>query len=124
MQTKTLALAAAVALGTAMMGTGAMAFGGNHGGGGVGGHVGGIGGGPAGGFGGNHFAGGPAGGGHWAGAGGRGRAWARNGAALGLGLGLGGLYAYGGGPYGYCDPYYYGNDYCGSPYYGYYGYGW
>jgi hypothetical protein len=42
-----------------------------------------------------------------------------------LGLGLGGLYAFGGNPYGYggyCDPYY-SNGYCGS-YGGYGGYGW
>ena len=126
MRKKILALAAAVALGTATMSTGAFAMG--HGGGG-GGHVGGgahfggahVGGGAH--FGGAHFAGGPF----------RrsscrrrslGRRLARRrlarrlgswlwvpprlgwGPGIGLGLGLGGLYAYDGYP-----------GYCGYPYY-------
>jgi hypothetical protein len=90
-----LALAASVALGAAMMTTGgmttnALAFGHGHGG---------------------HWSGG-----HWGG-GWRGGGW---GPGVALGLGLGGLYAYGGYPYGYCgNPYYYGYGYCGP-----YGYGW
>ena len=100
MRNKIIALVAAVALGTAAMPTmsgSAMAFG--HG---VG-HV----------AGGGHWAGG---GGHWGGGG-----WGRGGFGRGgfgvvpgvaLGLGLGGLYAYGG-PYGYCDPYVYPYGSCG-----------
>jgi hypothetical protein len=130
MRNKIIALAAAVALGTAAMTTGAMttsamAFG--HGGGGGGGHGGGFGGGHAGGFGGGHFGGGFAGvrgggfGPHGA-VGGFGRpgmamnggwnrggwghgGWRRGIGASGLALGLGGLYAYSPGyDYGYCDP--------------------
>lgn len=56
------------------------------------------------------------GGGGWRGGGGgwHGRGWAPG---VALGLGLGGLYAYGGYPYGYCNPYYY-------PYNCNYYYGW
>jgi hypothetical protein len=110
MRKKIVALVAAVALGTAMMSTGAMARGGHVGGAGGGGHFAGAGG---------HWSGG---GGRWAGGGGRwGGGWGPGvGLGIGLGLGLGGLYAYGGYPYGYCgSPYYYNSGYCAP-----YGYAW
>jgi hypothetical protein len=109
MRKKIVALVAAVALGTAMMSTGAMARGGHVGGAGGGGHFAGAGG---------HWSGG----GRWAGGGGRwGGGWGPGvGLGIGLGLGLGGLYAYGGYPYGYCgSPYYYNSGYCAP-----YGYAW
>jgi hypothetical protein len=105
MHKKILALAAAVAIGTATMTTGALAFG--HGGGGHGG-----------GFGGGHFGGARVGGfaapgvamnggGHWAGGGHWGRGFDHDHFRRGFGLGgYDGLYAYA--PYdyssGYCDP--------------------
>jgi hypothetical protein len=118
MRKTTLALAAALALGAATISTGVMttpvmARGMSHGG-----HVG------------ARVAGGGGwhgGGGNWRGGGGwRGGGWGPAGVALGLGLGLGGLYAYGGAPYGYCGGYagypgYYGYNNCG--YGGYYN-GW
>jgi hypothetical protein len=87
MRNKVLALAAALAVGTAAMTTGALARG--HGGGG--GHGGGFGGAHAGGFGGGHLGGG----------------WGHGGFRRGYGLGgYGGLYAYA--PYDYryggCNP--------------------
>jgi hypothetical protein len=101
------ALAAAVALGAATMTTGAMttpamAFGGH------GGHGGGHWGGGGGWHGGGWHGGGWRGGGYW-------------GPGVALGLGLGGLYAYGGYPYGYCGGYPYAYGYynnCGPYYYG------
>ena len=86
-----LALAAATALGAATISTGAMTT-------------------PAMAFG--HGGHGWQGGGGW-----RGGGW---GPGVALGLGLGGLYAYGGGPYGYCGyPGYYGYyNNCGPYYYG------
>jgi hypothetical protein len=98
-----LTVAAAVALGTATMTTGAMAHGhGMHMGSMHMGH--GMGMGP-------HFA---ARGGHYGGHFGRGRFYG----GLGLGLGLGGLYAFAGNGNPYCyDPYYYGYNSC-------YYYGW
>jgi len=103
MRKTTLAVAAALALGAATISTGVMTTPAMARGMGHGGHMG-------------H-------GGGWHGGGyGRG-GWGPAGVALGLGLGLGGLYAYGGAPYGYCGGYAYSYGYNNCGYGGYYG-GW
>ena len=129
MRRTTLAIAAALALGAATISTGVMTTPVMARGMGHGGHVGGArvaAGGWHGGGGGWHGGGWHGGGGGgWHGGGGwRGGGWGPAGVALGLGLGLGGLYAYGGAPYGYCDGYPYSYGYYNNCGYGGYYNGW